>query len=166
MLDTVGLADSWQSGLTNIAGAGSNRMLVFFASNEEQTMSTPPNVTGVTYGGRPLTSVVAEDVINGGCSLRVEMWILNESGLAAATGNTLVPSWTASPDTPLYSHAIFNNVDQMMPHGASTKSKVAGHTPNQVPMASVATSEGDMVIGAAVAVVKARTRRRTDSRSA
>ena len=66
LLDTIGLADSWQSGLTNIAGAGSNRMLVFFASNEEQATSSPMP-TGVKYGGQPLTSVLVKEVNSGCC---------------------------------------------------------------------------------------------------
>ncbi|NNC81286.1 MAG: signal peptidase I, partial [Acidimicrobiales bacterium] len=45
---TIGLADFWQSGLTHVAGAGSDRVLVFVASNEQQSASTP-TLTGVTY---------------------------------------------------------------------------------------------------------------------
>ncbi len=147
---SVSLADSWQTGLTHVAGSGSNRALVFVATNEEQSASIP-TLSSVSYGGRPLTKVVAESVANGCCSARVEVWILDAAGLAAASGSGVSVSWSSAPDTPLYSHAVFRNVDQSMPIGATTSASVTGDTPNPVPLASVATSNKDMVIGAASA---------------
>jgi hypothetical protein len=146
----VALADSWQAGLTHVAGAGADRMLVFVATNEQQTTSTP-RLTGVTYGGQPLVPVLADEVSTGCCTALAEIWILDEAGLAAASGTSLVPTWTSAPDTPLYSHAVFENVDQATPIGDTTNASVIGDTPNPVPMASVTTSNGDVVIGAATA---------------
>ena len=146
----VGLADSWQTGLTHIAGAGSDRMLVFVATNEQQAL-TAPTLTGVTYGGEPLTFVMADEVGSGCCNVRAEIWVLKEGGVAIAANSTLVPTWSSAPSTPLYSHVILENVDQLAPFGASTSATVIGDTPNPVPMSPVATSSGDMVIAVAVA---------------
>ncbi|NNF65508.1 MAG: hypothetical protein HKN07_14795, partial [Acidimicrobiia bacterium] len=144
------LADFWQSGLTHVAGAGSDRVLVFVASNEQQSASTP-TLTGVTYGGQPLTPALSAQVSNGCCTALVEIWILDEAGIAAAVDTTIIPMWSSAPDVPLYSHAIFDEVDQITPMGDTTSASVIGDTPNPVPMSSVVTANGDMVIAAAIA---------------
>ncbi len=146
----VSLVDTWQSGLTRTAGAGSDRAFVFVATNEEQSIPSP-TLTGVTYGGQALTPVLADDVGNGCCGARVEIWILDEAGITAASSTTIVPTWTSTPDTPLYSNAIFDNVHQATPTGASTSASVSANTPNPVPMSPVNTAAGDVVIAAATA---------------
>ncbi len=146
----VSLADSWQTGLTHVAGSGSDRALVFVASNEQQTTMSPM-LSSVSFGGQPLTPVLAEQVADGCCTASLEVWLLDEAGIAAATGSGITVSWTSAPDAPLYSHAIFEQVDQISPTGAMTSASVIGDTPNPVPLSSVATSKKDMVIGAATA---------------
>ncbi len=78
-VSTVSLADSWQAGLTHVAGSGSDRMLVFVASNEQQSASTP-TLTSVSFGGQPLTRALTEQVANGCCAARLEVWLLDEAG--------------------------------------------------------------------------------------
>lgn len=148
----TGLAtgDSWQIGLTHTAGTGPSRALVLVASNEQQTTSTP-TLTGVTFGGRPLTQVTTRQVTSAGITALIEIWVLDEANLAAATSSTIVPTWTAAPDTPLYAHAVFANVNQTTMIGATTFATVTSETPNPVPMAPVATAARDTVIGAATA---------------
>ncbi len=146
----VALANSWQTGLTHTAGAGTDRMLVFVATNEQQA-PTAPTLTGVTYGGQALTPVTSAQVANGCCNARAEVWVLDEAGLAAAASTTLAPAWSSAPNTPLYSHVIFENVDQTLPFGDIVNGTVIGDTPNPVPMSPVATSAGDLVVGVAVA---------------
>jgi len=146
----VGLADSWQTGLSHPVASGTNRILVLVASNEQQTTTTP-SLTGVTYGGQPLTHVISSEVTSTGITDRIEIWILKEAGIAAAVGTTIAPTWTGPPDTPLYSHAIFNNVNQPTPVGASTFGSAPADVPNPVPTSPLATSMNDMVLGAAVA---------------
>lgn len=146
----VGLADSWQAGLSHIAGSGSDRLLVFVASNEEQA-SSGPSISSVSYGGQALTHAVSDEVSNGSKTARVEIWTLDESGISAAVGTTITPTWTSTPDTPLYSHAVFEEVDQATPTGASATGSATGDTPNPVPVPPVATSNHDMVIAAATA---------------
>ncbi|NNE10879.1 MAG: signal peptidase I [Ilumatobacter sp.] len=146
----VAPVDLWQSGLAHTAGSGADRMLVFVATNEQQSL-TPPTLTGVTYGGQPLTFAMADGVGNGCCHARSEIWVLDEAGLAAAAGTAIVPTWSSAPHTPLYSHVVFGNVEQAAPFGATTSATVIGDTPNPVPMAPVVTSAGDLVLAAAVA---------------
>ncbi|MCP3975658.1 MAG: signal peptidase I [bacterium] len=148
----VDLAGSWMTGLSHPASAGSNRLLVFAASNEESGGSTP-TLTSVSYGGQALTYVASEQLNSGSKTALIEFWILDEAGIAAATDATLVPVWTGTPDAPLYSHVIVENVDQTTPTGASVTASNAGDTPNPITVGSVGTSNFDMVIAAATAGV-------------
>ncbi len=148
-VSTATLAGSWQTGLTHTAGAGANRALVFVASNEEQSIPSP-TLTGVTYGGQALTLVIADQVASGGIEVRIEVWMLDEAGLAAASSSTIVPSWTAAPDTPLYSHAVFANIDQTSPIGDTTTGSTIGDI-DLVPLSPVTTANHDMVVGFAAA---------------
>lgn len=146
----VGLAGSWQTGVAHTATAGGNRILVFTASNEESAASTP-TLSSVTYGGQALTKVVSEQVTSSSVTALVETWILDEAGIAAASNTTFVPTWTATPNAPLYAHAIFENVDQATPTGGSTTASSPADTPNPVPMSALSTSDNDVVIVAATA---------------
>ncbi len=148
----VDLVGSWATGLSHPAAAGSNRLLVFAAGNEESGTSTP-TLTSVSYGGQALTHVASESLNSGSKTALVEFWILDEAGIAAATDATLVPVWTGTPDAPLYSHVIVENVDQTTPTGASVTASNAGDTPNPITVGSVGTSNFDMVIAAATAGV-------------
>lgn len=146
----VDLVGSWQTGLTHTNGSGSNRLLVFIASNEEQS-SSGPSLTAVTYGGQSLTPILSDDVTSSSKNARFEIWVLDEVGLAAAAGTTIVPTWSGTPDAPLYSHVIVENVDQTTPTGAATTGSATGDTPNPVPLGSLATSDHDLVIAVATA---------------
>ena len=149
-VNLVGLAGGWQTGLTHTAAAGPNRALIFIASNEEQANSTP-TITSVTYGGQPLTQVISRQVNNASKTAILDIWILDEAGLTAAVGTAIVPTWTSGPDTALYSHAIFDHVHQVAPTGATAFGISTADTPNPVPVGPIATTPGDMVIGAATA---------------
>jgi hypothetical protein len=125
-------------------------VLVFIATNEQQTTSSP-SLTSVSYGGQMLTLVSSKGIANGCCTGRTEMWILGEAGIAAASGTTITPTWSSTPNTPLYSHAVFKHVDQTSPVGATTTASVAGDTPNPIPVSPLATTNGDFVVAGAVA---------------
>ena len=145
----VDLVGSWQTGLTHTTGAGTDRLLVFVGGNEEQAASTP-TLTSVTYGNQALTLIVSNQVTST-FTAAVEIWVLDEAGITAATDSTFIPTWSSPPDTPLYSHATFDNVDQAVPTGASAAASSTADVPNPVPISPVATSNGDMVLATAAA---------------
>ncbi len=83
-------------------GSGSDRLLVFVASNEQQAATTP-SLTVSPTGGQPLTHVVSDEELYNFITSRIEIWVLDEAGIAAAAGTTLSPTWTSAPDVALYS---------------------------------------------------------------
>ncbi|NIO11147.1 MAG: hypothetical protein GTO40_25295, partial [Deltaproteobacteria bacterium] len=103
---------NWTTGLTHTPGAGNNRLLVFVTSMEN---IGDRDITNVTYGGQTMTQVV-EDSEFAGASLysRCEIWVLNELGIQAATGNTFVATYSGTPSSFSTAHAAatFQNVDQ------------------------------------------------------
>lgn len=146
----VALTGSWQAGLTHVPASGSDRMMVFAASNE-QASTSGPTLTSVSYGGQALTKVRADSVVSSGKTGSLEVWILDEAGIAAAGGNTISVVWAATPNAPLYSHAILEHVDQVSPVATTTSAFSSADTPNPVPMSSVATGDNDLVVVAATA---------------
>ena len=143
----VVLLGSWGTGLSHTVEAGSDRLLVFVAGYES---GSSPTLSAVTYGGQALTKI--NDVTTGTTTIaHVEIWILDETGVAAATGSTFVPTWTSAPTYPMYSHAFFGGVDQATPTGAQAIASSASSTPNPITTVALATGSGDMVIAGAVA---------------
>src|SRR3990172_8107240 len=144
---SVQLIGSWATGLSHAAPGGSNRALVFIAGNEHGASAA--TLSSVTFGGQPLTKV--NDVTVGTTTTaRVEIWILNEAGIAAASGSTFVPTWSASPNTPMYSHAFFSGADQATPVGAQATNSTASSTPNPITTSVLANNSGDMIVVGAV----------------
>jgi type II secretory pathway pseudopilin PulG len=142
---TVSILGSWTSGLTHTAEAGSNRLLVLTAHVEE---GGSISLNSVTYGGQPMTKVIDEIA---GTSYRayVVTYILKETGIAAASGNTFVPNWSTTPDNVSYSSVFLSNVNQTTPIGATTSNGTSGSSPNPITTSSLSTANGDMVIVAA-----------------
>ncbi len=71
-------------------------------------------------------------------------YILNETGVAAATSGTFVPTWSGTAPTAVgYSSAFFSNVNQTTSVGATG---TGGSTTNPVTTSALATNDGDMVI--------------------
>jgi hypothetical protein len=142
---TVSILGSWISGLTHTAESGSNRLLVLTA---HATGNGTMNLNSVTYGGQSMTKVIDETT---GTSTRayVVTYILNETGIAAASGNTFVPDWQTTPDNVSYSSVFLSNVNQTNPIGANASNGTASSSPNPITTSSLSTANGDMVIVAA-----------------
>ena len=102
---------SWQTGFANHnAPAGSNRSLVFIAGWEDGGY---PDLNYVRYGGRDLTLVRKGEVPNSGTKTGVEVWVLDEAGIAAAGSNDFAVSWDEGVSSPpMYAHAFFANAQQ------------------------------------------------------
>jgi len=136
----VEIAGSWTEGLSHTAESGSSRALLFFAHCEHSSAVT---LNSVTYGGQSMTKVVEQSV---GTDYRayVAVFILDESGISAASGNTFVPSWSTTPRrTPGYSSVFLTGVDQADSVGDSDSN--SSTSSSTITTSALSTADGDMV---------------------
>jgi hypothetical protein len=81
----------------------------------------------------------------------LEFWILDESGIAAASSSTFVPTWSGTCDNgPIYSSAFFAEIDQTTPTGAKATNSTDLATPNPITTTGLSTTSGDVVVTAAL----------------
>ena len=141
----------WRTGLTHPAEAGSDRVLIFVAVGEN--WGETPVLNSLTYGGQSLSrvdSVSAEIETGSSNDGTLEVWILKEAGIAAASGNTFSPTWNTSVDREIYSSAFFSGVDQTTSTGVPDTNSGASPAPNPITTAGLSTTNGDMVVAAAL----------------
>ena len=143
----VQILDNWSTGLTHSVSAGSNRLLIF-VMGAEHTTSPIGSISGVTWGGQALTKI--EHAVETGATAyenRLEMWYLDEAGIAAASGNTFViTGWTGTdPADELYDAVTLENVDQATPIGDFSPGNIADAPAVQIGTA-LNVAAGDMVV--------------------
>lgn len=146
----VGTLGSWVSGTTHAKEAGANRALVFIAHARHNSTSAT-SLTSVTYGGRAMTKVV-EKITSSASSPQIytAAFILNDANITAASGATFVPTWSAAPASTAYGSVFLSNVNQSTLTGATAGDDIVpGATLTMITTPRLATSAGDMVIGAA-----------------
>ena len=141
----VARANAWTTGLTHVAGTGVNRLLVFMVGYEN---GADVPISAVTYGGQSLTRI--NGTVAGTTTVgRIELWYLNESGIAAATSTTFVVTYGGTaPSEPHYGAATFRNVDQTAPVLVSNVASAAAATPNPLPVSVNVTADGEAVAAA------------------
>jgi len=144
----VEIVGSWTSGLTHAEEAGSNRALIFFIHAEHNAVI---DINSVTYGGQPMTLAVKHNAGTSSAQAYVAAYILDESGIAAATGDTFVPVWTTTPLEYSYASVFLSNVNQAAPVGVTDSNGTASATPNPIATNPLSTNFGDMVIAVATA---------------
>ena len=109
--------------------AGANRMLVLVVGIEN---GTDRDVTAVTYGGQAMT-LAGEVVVTGNGTFfnRTEIWILNDAGITAATGNAFALTVTGTPFEYVehLSAVLLANVDQSNPIFDTSSNTQANSTP-------------------------------------
>jgi hypothetical protein len=143
----VALAGSWTSGTSHTKETGTSRALLFIAHGELATSDM--NLGSVTYGGQAMTKVIDRN-ISSGTRAYAAAYILNETGVAAATSSTFTPTWSGTAPTDLgYASVFLRNVNQTTLIGASDSNGTATATPNPIKTNPLSTSNGDMVILAA-----------------
>ena len=136
----VSILGSWTSGTSHTAEAGSARALIFTAHTEDD--NTDMNAS-VTYGGQSMTKIIEENY-GTGYRAYVAAFILDEAGIAAASGSTFNVTWAQTPSrTPGYSSVFLEGVDQADLIGASAGN---GNTSSPIATSALATSDGDMVV--------------------
>ena len=95
---------AWVNGTTHTAEAGSNRLLVVFAAHRDLTEGV--DLDTVTYGTESMTFQTRFEVTTGFVN-HIELWYLNEAGIAAASSSTFVFTWNDTATQPIYSSAFF-----------------------------------------------------------
>ena len=106
----VNIIGSWVSGTTHAKEAGTSRALIFIAHGE---LTSAMNLSSVTYGGQAMTKVVDINYNAASGWAYTAAYILNETGVAAATSGTFVPTWSGTaPTASGYSSTFFSNVNQ------------------------------------------------------
>ena len=92
-----------------------------------------------------MTKVIEINAIGSPYSNYVAAFILNESGVAAATSGTFTPTWSDTPGAVAYASVFLQNVDQTTLVGASDSAGTTSGT-DPIPTDPLATNDGDMVI--------------------
>jgi hypothetical protein len=138
-------ASNWTTGLSHTVGSGSNRLLLFAVGYENDS---DPGVASVSYGGQALTringTVAGPTVFD-----RVELWYLNEAGIAAASATTFSVTWGGgTPADPMYAAASFRYVDQTSPIANSSTNSTNSGSPNPLTTSVSVTADAMAVAGA------------------
>jgi len=142
LITDIEILGSWVQGTSHPKEIGTNRALIFVEHAEHgQTI-----LNSVIYGGQAMTKVVDINV-GTGTRAHVAAFVLNETGIAAATNNDFVVNWSATPGTVGYSSVFLGNVDQMNIVGPNDSN--ATTTLDPITTDPLSTSDGDMVILAA-----------------
>ena len=139
----VEILGSWATGTTHAKESGYNRALIFIAHGEQNAAFS---LNSVTYGGQSMTKII--DTVSGSSGFRayVAAFILNETGVAAATDSTFIPTWNTAPSSVSYASVFLSNVNQTAAVGATAHNETSSSTPNPITTSVLSTNAGDMVI--------------------
>lgn len=140
----IEILGSWVSGTSHTKENGTNRALVFIAHDEQNAVIS---LDSVTYGGQPMTKVIDRIVASSNTYAYVVAYVLDEAGVAAASGNTFSPTWSITPSAVSYTSVFLQNVNQTTLVGAADGN--ATTTLDPIRTNPLTTSDGDMVIVAA-----------------
>lgn len=137
----VEILGTWNSGVSHAAPSGSTRALLFFGFTEDNNADM--NLTSVAYGGQSMTKVIDANEGTGYRSYGVA-YILDEDGIAAASGGDFAVTWAQTPSRdPAFCSVFLGNVDQDNPTAAQDSN---GNTSSPIQTGPLATNSGDMVI--------------------
>jgi hypothetical protein len=146
IITDVNILGSWASGTSHTRENGTNRALIFVAHDEQ---SATLSLNSVTYGGQPMTKVIDRIVTSSSTYAYVVAYILNEAGVAAATNNNFVTSWSVSPSNVAYASVFLQNVNQTTLVGTADSNGTTSSAVNPIKTNPLSTGNGDMVIVAA-----------------
>jgi len=141
----VEIIGDWETGTTHAKEAGTNRVLIFVAHSEEQGVIS---LNSVTYGGQTMTKI-SDEIVGDDYRAYVAAYILDETGIAAATSGTFNPTWSTTPDDVSYGSVFLENVDQTAPVGPNDANGTPENSPNPITTTALPTEDGDMVFVAA-----------------
>lgn len=135
----VQILSPWQAGLSHPMPAGTNRLLLFTAHAER---SGSLSLTSVTYGGVPMIKI-AEREHGSTTRIYAAAFLLDEAGLTAASSDTFVPTWSATPGSVGYASAFLTSIH---PDAPVSFSAVNSGTTATVSTAPLYAEPGDMLI--------------------
>ncbi len=114
----VAILDNWSNGLTKSVSAGTNRYLFVIVALENGG-GVVRDVTAMTYGGQAMTQMFESNSgTPAGFHDKLEFWGLNEAGIAAAVGTTIVPTYAAGvllENVEFFTSISMQHVDQIAP---------------------------------------------------
>jgi fibronectin type 3 domain-containing protein len=146
IITDVNIIGSWVSGTSHTKENGTNRALIFTAHDEN---NTTVSLTSVTYGGQAMTKVIDRIVSSSSTWAYVVAYVLNEAGVAAATNNNFVTTWSGTPSAVGYASVFLGNVNQTTLIGASDSNGTTSSAVDPIKTNPLAANNGDMVILAA-----------------
>lgn len=116
-LDTIGhiVSGGTLNTGTITVSSGTDRLLVVILGTEHSTIITHDSMT---YGGESMTKIV-DDGAGATHSVAISIWYLDEAGIVAASGTTVVPTFSASPTQGVVFAGSLQDVNQSTPVGNS-----------------------------------------------
>lgn len=151
ILSNSDLLSAWNGNSGSTTGsqsatAGTNRCMIVFTSTE--ISGTVPNVTGITYGGQPLTHAATAEItggISGGTiASHIECWYILEAGIAAAGSTAISVTWSSATGDLQLIWAIFDNVSQTAPIKQSVTASIINSSTVVLP--TLTAGPGDSII--------------------
>ncbi len=140
--------NGWTAGLTKTISPGNNRMLLLIYSGENGTLR---DITSLTYGGQSMTQIVEGGIVTS-FAAKMEYWVLLESGIAAATNTSFVPTFAAgavsSDVVNFYASAVYAGVDQTLPFTSTQIFTTSSTAATLAVSPTLATTGGGMVVSA------------------
>ena len=127
------------------ADSGTNRLFVLFVTAEETDETVTRTLNTVTYRGESCTRVGGIKVDDATADGYVEMWYLDEDGIAAGSGTSVVTTWDTQPSEELLLHAIYENVNQTTPVG-DTETGTTTVSSTISTSATVSSDTGDIIL--------------------
>ncbi len=129
------------SKLSYSAGPGSNRLIVVAV---ESRQGGGIDATSITWGGQVLTQAHQQTSANR--NLQVEIWFLNEAGIAAATAGAVwchdfIVTWDATPISERFVAFTLKDVNQVSPVGDFDGANNASATTIALPAVTVAAND-------------------------
>jgi hypothetical protein len=140
----ISAISSWVIGTSHDPNVGNNRALIFIA---HASNNGNYDLTSVTYGGQTMTNIVSAIHGTGNPRMYTGAFILNEAGIAAATSNIFVPTWSSTPSSVSYSSVFLQDVNQTTLTG-NTASATAT-TGATITTSALANATKDLIIDAA-----------------
>ncbi len=138
---TIVNGSATKSKLNYSAGAGNNRLIVVAV---EARVGGGIDATAITWGGQSLVQAYQQTSANG--NLQVEIWYLNEVGIAAATAGAIwcrdfVVTWNGVPVVERFFAFTLKDVNQASPVADFDGANDPGSTTIALPTVNVAVND-------------------------
>lgn len=136
---------------TVVSGNANQLLVVSIAAEDAQASDPDTSVTSVTFGGQILTQVAESTGDADGRLGGSWIWVLNDAGIAAATGTDIVVTFdnamNVSGEGVIVGATIFSNVDQTTPVGPNTGTFYDGGNPTGASVTFDTVSNNSLLFG-------------------